>query len=168
MNRAVLYLTVGAVFLLLVLGAAHMFTLYSNRYGKKLVLRRDVYDLFTAMRAKLKAQGIDVEMTDAWRGQTEQEKVLAAGNSKANWGQSAHNYAVAFDVAPIIGGKLSWPNDAALWAKIGAAGKSVGLDWGGDFTTITDYPHFQLHGWYTDAKAGKLALLPQAPATLPA
>ena len=34
-------------------------------------------------------------------------------------------------------------NDAEKFKKMGRLGKQVGLEWGGDFKDIVDYPHFQ-------------------------
>lgn len=159
-------LLIGAavvVGVLIYLGA-RMFVLYRNRYGKRLILRKDVYARFQAMKTDLERQGIDLEMTDAWRGQADQNTAKAGGFSMAGWGQSPHNFGVAFDVAPVINGGLTWTPPAGVWAKIGAAGKANGLTWGGSFTTLTDLPHFELSGW----KDQRLALLPVPPTTLPA
>jgi peptidoglycan L-alanyl-D-glutamate endopeptidase CwlK len=49
-------------------------------------------------------------------------------NAKA--GQSFHNYRVAFDFVPIVGGKCVW-NDAGLFSKCGRIAQSLGLEWAG-------------------------------------
>lgn len=157
MNRKALL--VGAVILLLILGGKVTFATYKNKFGKRLVLLRSLLEKFLAMQAQLRASGIQVEMTDAWRGETDQEKALAGGFSKAKFGLSPHNFGAAFDVAPVIAGSLQWPNDAALWQAIGNAGKDQGLVWGGDFKSFKDNPHFEMPGWKTEG----LALLKTAP-----
>jgi peptidoglycan LD-endopeptidase CwlK len=77
-------------------------------------------------------------------------------------GSSWHEFGLAFDVA-VMGpnGNPTWPNDVALWSRIGAAGKAAGLQWGGDFTTLTDRPHFEFHPGVTlsMARAGRVPAL---------
>ena len=102
---------------------------------------------FIAMQSGLSAGDIDIEMTDGWRGEADQQKALAAGNSRASFGHSPHNFGVAFDCAPVINGKLEWPSDMTLWQEIGRVGKAIGMVWGGDFHSITDYPHFEMKDW---------------------
>lgn len=65
-------------------------------------------------------------------------------------GQSIHNYRMAFDVVPLVDGRPVWSteqeDELALWMKLGEAGKSVGLEWGGDWPGLLDFPHFQQPG----------------------
>lgn len=72
-----------------------------------------------------------------------------------------HGFGLAFDVALIINGKADWSNQK-LWNRIGALGKSLGLEWGGDWKSIVDKPHFQyaqgLSG--ADLRAGKRPKFP--------
>lgn len=54
--------------------------------------------------------------------------------------------ALAFDVAPFdANGQPVWDARAPEWQLIGAVGRSLGLVWGGDFTSIKDLPHFEIH-----------------------
>jgi hypothetical protein len=149
-------LLILAVFVAMTLGT---FAIYTNRYGKKLVMLRSVRAKFFLMQDELAKEGTDIEMTDAWRGEADQEKALKAGNSLAGFGQSPHNYGAAFDVAPVIQGKLRWDVDKNVWLAIGKAGKQAGLIWGGEFHSIVDKPHFELPGW----RDMDLALLYEAP-----
>ena len=127
------------------------FVTYTNRYGKQIILMSWLREAFYAMQANLGTQNIDIEMTDGWRGQAEQESDFARGVSKAHFGQSAHNYGAAFDCAPIINGTLSWPPLNDTWKAIALAGQSQGLTWGGTFTTIVDLPHFEDPDWQSYA-----------------
>lgn len=43
-------------------------------------------------------------------------------------------------------GTALWEND---WDKIGDIGKAHGFEWGGDWTSIVDKPHFQMDYGYT-------------------
>jgi len=70
--------------------------------------------------------------------------------TKARGGTSEHNATLqgkpasrAFDIAFLVDGKASWA-DSLPWAKAGAIGRSLGLEWGGDWTSFKDRPHFQL------------------------
>jgi peptidoglycan L-alanyl-D-glutamate endopeptidase CwlK len=38
---------------------------------------------------------------------------------------------------------LSW-DESNPWALLGEEGKKLGLEWGGDFKSFTDRPHFQI------------------------
>jgi hypothetical protein len=60
-------------------------------------------------------------------------------------GNSWHNYGLAIDVVPVIGGKAVW-GDSIIWQAIGLIGKDLGFIWGGDFPEgKTDSCHFEYH-----------------------
>lgn len=61
--------------------------------------------------------------------------------TKADAGQSYHNYGVAADLAFIVDGKISW--NTRLYKNIGRWASQVGLTWGGTWHFV-DYPHVQL------------------------
>lgn len=63
---------------------------------------------------------------------------------------------VAFDVIR-NDGKGAY-NDSDNWfSKVAKIGKSLGLEWGGDWTSPVDKPHFQLPQWgSTPTKLKKL------------
>ena len=99
--------------------------------------------------AACKKQGIDLLVTSTYRDNESQNALYAQGRTKAGRivtnakaGQSFHNYRLAFDVVPIVNGKPQW-NDFRTFQKIGAIGKSIGLDWAGDWRTFKDLAHFQ-------------------------
>jgi peptidoglycan L-alanyl-D-glutamate endopeptidase CwlK len=110
---------------------------------------------------------VDFMLLDAQRGRAEQEKAFKAGNSKARFGQSAHNWkpAVAFDMAP---SPLSW--DAAKFRPIAktimdCAGRlGIPIRWGADWDMdgtwkderFLDWGHFELHPWREWAAKSKL------------
>ena len=123
------------------------FSAYKNRYGKTLILDDALLQSFLAMKAGLDTDGIDIEMTDGWRGEVDQNNAEATGHSKAVFGHSPHNFGVAFDCAPVINGKLSWPSDMTKWGRIAQVGTSLGLVWGGNFKSIVDLPHFEIAEW---------------------
>jgi peptidoglycan L-alanyl-D-glutamate endopeptidase CwlK len=61
-------------------------------------------------------------------------------------GESFHNYALAFDAVPTIGGKPMWNYDdyPEGWNEFGRACTMAGLEWGGNWTKYKDLPHAQL------------------------
>jgi len=64
--------------------------------------------------------------------------------TNARGGYSYHNYGLAFDIVVVKdNGELDW-NTTSLYNKVGTYGKTLGLEWGGDFKSIKDRPHFQL------------------------
>jgi len=59
---------------------------------------------------------------------------------------SFHNYGLAFDVVPkAYMNHPTWNPEGALWPKLGAIGESLGLSWGGRWST-PDKPHFEFRG----------------------
>lgn len=95
--------------------------------------------------------GFPLRITSGFRSCEAQNALYAQGRTKggsivtnAKCGESLHNYGVAFDVAfdsktPYVG----------PWDKVGAIGKRLGLEWGGEWTGFVDRPHFQLMFEYT-------------------
>jgi peptidoglycan L-alanyl-D-glutamate endopeptidase CwlK len=110
------------------------------------------------------ADGIQLVVTQGLRTMEEQQALYDQGRTapgkivtNAKPGSSWHNFGLAFDVAIVdANGNPSWPEDNALWARVGAAGKAAGLVWGGDFTQFVDRPHFEYHPGLTlsDARNG--------------
>jgi hypothetical protein len=100
----------------------------------------------------LASQGISIALVNGRRSMAEQEKLYQQGRTtegaivtQVKPGGSKHNYGAAVDVA-VLGsnGKPSWPEDDELWTKIGEAGESLGLRWGGRWKGFRDRPHFEL------------------------
>jgi peptidoglycan L-alanyl-D-glutamate endopeptidase CwlK len=76
--------------------------------------------------------------------------------AKTVW-DSFHAYGRAFDVAIINKeGKVDWDDAAdwnsdgvSDWVQLGKLGESIGLEWGGNFSSMPDLPHFQLREGHT-------------------
>jgi len=101
--------------------------------------------------AKCAEQGIDVLIYCTYRSQAEQAELYAIGRTtpgkivtNAKPGYSYHNWGLAFDCVPLINGKPMWDSKNPMWQKLGELGKSVGLEWAGDWKKFKEYPHFQL------------------------
>lgn len=93
----------------------------------------------------------DFKVLVGYRGPEEQEAAFAAGNSKAHYGESAHNYSpsYAFDLAP-------WPidwKDIKRFTVLGALilheaqSQKIELFWGAAIQGLFDVGHFELKGW---------------------
>jgi peptidoglycan L-alanyl-D-glutamate endopeptidase CwlK len=96
---------------------------------------------------------------DSQRGRKAQEQAFALGHSRAHFGQSAHNWApaIALDVVPF---PLDWEDTARFKAlakivKAKAAELDIPLQWGGDWKTLVDMPHYELTPWRDFAKTSK-------------
>lgn len=114
---------------------------------------------------------IDFKILDSTRGRAAQTKAFLQGNSKAKFGQSAHNYlpAIAVDLFPA---PYEWEGKKAesAFKELGRIGlecaKELGIPvrWGGDWnmdgdkttSDAWDKPHFELTPWRTWAKQSKL------------
>jgi peptidoglycan LD-endopeptidase CwlK len=95
------------------------------------------------------AQGIRIIVTSALRTYEQQNELYAQGRSKpgkivtgARGGYSNHNFGLAFDVTIFKGVEPVWESPA--YKAVGALGRSLGLEWGGDWQSFKDEPHFQL------------------------
>jgi len=83
------------------------------------------------------------------RTYAEQDALFAQGRTKfpgpivtrARGGQSNHNFGVAWDIGAFKAGQ--YIPESELYKKAGEIGKSLSLEWGGDWKTIQDEPHFQ-------------------------
>jgi peptidoglycan LD-endopeptidase CwlK len=102
---------------------------------------------------KAYSEGITIIITQGLRTIEEQNRLYAQGRTKpgkivtnARGGYSYHNFGLAFDfcVCDVVKGSLApnWKVDRR-WLRVGQIGKSLGLEWGGDWKKFKDYPHFQ-------------------------
>ena len=88
------------------------------------------------------SQGITIEVISGLRTWAEQDALYARG------GWSNHNFGTAFDIG-VFRGRQYLPN-SAMYKAVGALGVELGLEWGGDWRTIVDQPHFQLRPAWAD------------------
>ena len=109
-----------------------------------------------------KKKGIDLIVTSTLRDAEYQASLYAQGRTKPGSIVTnvkllgPHGFGLAFDVVPILGNVAIWDNNT-FWRIIGEEGKKLGLEWGGEWTSIVDKPHFQLTEGLTGAqlRAGK-------------
>lgn len=98
---------------------------------------------------------IKLKIVQGYRTYREQDELYAKGRTmprsivtNAKGGQSNHNFGLAIDVFPIWqDGRLHMEDDAEnirLLKLIAHIGIEEGLEWGGHWKTLKDYPHFEL------------------------
>lgn len=95
------------------------------------------------------AAGLSAKIISGNRTYAEQDALFAKGRSvpgakvtNARGGQSNHNFGLAYDLGLWSG--ADYLEDSPLYDRAGAIGKGIGLEWGGDWHSIQDKPHFQL------------------------
>jgi peptidoglycan L-alanyl-D-glutamate endopeptidase CwlK len=101
--------------------------------------------------------GVALLITQGLRTWEEQDALFAQGRTtpgnivtNAHGGESWHNFGLAFDILVLDSvGKADWDTHHPGWMRAAALGKSLGLEWGGDWTTFKDLPHFQHIGHLT-------------------
>ena len=127
-------------------------------------LKTKIIRLIKQLQNIAKENGIDFVVAQGFRSIEEQNKLYAQGRTKpgkvvtnARGGDSLHNFGVAFDVCPLVSGKADWKNIKAF-NKLGELGKSLGLEWGGDWKKFPARPHFQYTAGYKliDFKKNKI------------
>jgi peptidoglycan L-alanyl-D-glutamate endopeptidase CwlK len=117
----------------------------------------------------LAAAGITAKIISGTRTYAEQDALFEIGRSKpgnrvtnARGGESNHNFGLAWDIGIWVDGFYDGkrtPRDNALEKKADDQYKSAssailglaiaGLEWGGNWTNLKDFPHYQLAGGLT-------------------
>ena len=94
------------------------------------------------------AIGIAIKVISGTRTYEEQNALYEQGRSKAGrivtnarGGYSNHNFGIAFDIGVFEGGR--YIDESPAYKAVGALGIKLGLEWGGNWKTIQDEPHFQ-------------------------
>lgn len=112
----------------------------------KMRLRGIHPDLRKVMDRAIEITDIDFTVLEGLRSRKRQEELVAKGASKTM--RSRHLTGHAVDIAPLDGGKVSWawPLYHKLAPVIKQAAKDVGvpIEWGGDWRSFKDGPHWQL------------------------
>ena len=103
-------------------------------------------DLVKVVRRAAEITKSDFIVTEGLRTVARQKQLVAAGASKTM--KSRHITGHAVDVAMMVGGKLrwDWPLYAEFSKTMKQAAKDVGIaiEWGGDWASFRDGPHYQL------------------------
>ena len=120
-------------------------------------LRTEAKEIYIAIYNALKGRAA-VRFTQTLRTIAEQDALYAQGRTTpgkivtwAKGGKSYHNYGLAIDICLIIDGKeASWDitkdfdkDGISDWMEAVKIFKAHGWEWGGEWDTKKDYPHFQ-------------------------
>ncbi|WP_077623853.1 peptidoglycan-binding protein [Sediminibacillus massiliensis] len=99
-------------------------------------------------------EGIYAQISSGYRSNARQQQLYNQGRTtpgnivtNARPGTSYHNYGLAVDYFLVSsdGSKALWTVNNK-WKRVAAIGKSLGFEWGGDWTSFKDYPHLQMTG----------------------
>lgn len=135
---------------------------------------RNINDLHPKLQKKIvelksacTAHGIKIGFSECLRTVAEQDALYAKGrtvpgsiitNCKGNTYSSMHQWGVAADFYLImdVDGDGTTTDDAynnstKLFEKVGKIAESIGLEWGGSWTSFKDLPHIQLKDWGSTA-----------------
>lgn len=125
-------------------------------------MSRDVTKLHPTLQVKINQlisecnkQGLKIGISECLRTVSEQDALYAQGRTKPgkivtnargiNY-SSMHQWGVAFDFYR-NDGKGAYVDYDNFFTKVGKIGIQLGLEWGGNWKSITDKPHFQLPTW---------------------
>jgi peptidoglycan L-alanyl-D-glutamate endopeptidase CwlK len=115
-----------------------------------------------ALIQKAASNGITIKIISGLRSYAEQDALYAQGRAAdgdivthAKGGYSNHNFGIAFDVGVFESNK--YLPDSPKYKTVGVLGVELGLEWGGNWKTITDQPHFELRpSWATSMAEGNM------------
>lgn len=110
-------------------------------------------DLVKVVMRAIEISDIDFMITEGVRSSARQKELVAAGASQTS--RSRHlptvnqcGMACAVDLAAMVGREVRW--DWPLYPKLACAMKeaaaelNIPIEWGGDWKSLRDGPHFQL------------------------
>jgi peptidoglycan L-alanyl-D-glutamate endopeptidase CwlK len=108
---------------------------------------QDVHpDLVRVVRRAAALSSLDFTVLEGLRTLPRQKQLLAQGATRTL--NSRHLTGHAVDLAPMIGGTVSWDwplyHRLAKIVKAAAAQENVPIVWGGDWRTFKDGPHWEL------------------------
>lgn len=115
-----------------------------------------------ALIQKAAANGITIKIISGLRTYAEQDALYAQGRTTAGdivthaeGGHSNHNFGIAFDVGVFEGDK--YLGKSPKYKAVGVLGAELGLDWGGNWESLKDEPHFELRPrWATKMSEGNM------------
>ena len=103
-----------------------------------------------AFLRRVRDAGIEARILSGTRTYAEQDALYRKGRygdtspivTKARGGRSNHNFGIAWDIGVFLGG--AYLGNSTLYARAAQVGKVPGIDWGGDWTSFVDQPHYEL------------------------
>lgn len=104
-------------------------------------------DLVKVVQHAITITPLDFVVLEGLRSKERQRYLVDKGASKTM--DSYHITGHAVDIAPIVGGEVSWDwkyyNALSAFIKEAAQDVGVFIEWGGDWKTFKDGPHWQIH-----------------------
>lgn len=103
-------------------------------------------DLVAVVNRAIEITAVDFAVLEGLRSQAKQAQLLKAGASQTM--RSRHLTGHAVDLGAYVGGSVRW--DWPLYDRISEAVKAAAkelatpIEWGGDWVSFKDGPHFQL------------------------
>jgi peptidoglycan L-alanyl-D-glutamate endopeptidase CwlK len=108
-------------------------------------------DLVRVMHAAIQLTAVDFTITEGVRTLARQRQLVASGASQTMRSRhllAPNGFAHAVDVAARVGGTIRWDwplyERIAIAVKRAAADCNVPIEWGGDWRSFRDGPHYQL------------------------
>jgi len=103
-------------------------------------------DLVRVVKKAAAMSSLDFTVLEGLRTLDRQKQLMAAGATKTM--NSRHLTGHAVDLAPMIGGTVRWDwplyHQLAAVVKDAAKAENVPIQWGGDWRTFKDGPHWEL------------------------
>ena len=103
-------------------------------------------DLVKVVERAIEITEIDFAVLEGVRSKTRQEHLVKAGASQTM--RSRHLTGHAVDLGAYVAGSVRWDwplyHKLAVAVKQAAAELQIHIEWGGDWTTFKDGPHWQL------------------------
>lgn len=103
-------------------------------------------DLVRVLKRAIGCSTLDFTVIEGLRTQERQKQLMAAGATRTM--NSRHLTGHAVDIAPLINGEVRWDwplyHQLAAVVKKAAAEEQVPLQWGGDWRSFKDGPHWEL------------------------
>ena len=104
-------------------------------------------DLVKVMEEAIKNSPYDFSISQGLRTLEQQQELFNAGKSQTM--RSRHLSGHAVDIAVLENGKVTWEfdryNTVAAHIKAVAKEMNIPVEWGGDWLSFKDGPHFQLN-----------------------
>lgn len=125
--------------------------------------------LAAQLKESCAAQGLKIQIGETLRTKEEQDRLYAQGrtipgkivtNAPGSTYSSFHQWGTAFDFFR-NDGKGAYNEFGNFFGRVGEIGVSLGLEWGGNWKSIVDKPHFQLPDW--GSGTGKIKTLYRNP-----
>lgn len=123
----------------------------------------EVRPIARALVHKAAQAGIRIKVISGLRTFEEQDALYAQGRTtpgnivtQARGGYSNHNFGIAFDIGVFEGSR--YLAESVKYKAVGVLGMDLGLEWGGNWKSLVDQPHFQLRPVWAQGMAERSLL----------